>query len=147
MAPSRRRGLRSPDGVPRPCGTRCRARDEGSSVVEAVLVVPVVMLLLLVAVQFALWMHASQVVQLAASEGDRSARSVGGGPTAGMATARQVVTGPSSDVQAPSVSTAVLPGDAQLLRVSGTAVSVLPGLTFAVSASAIGPIQQFRSSE
>jgi len=31
--------------------------------------------------------------------------------------------------------------------VSGTAVSVLPGLTFAVSASAIGPIQQFRSSE
>lgn len=121
--------------------------DEGTSVVEAVLVVPVLMVLLLLAVQFALWTHASQVVQLAASEGDRTARSVGGGPAAGIATAQRVVTGPGSDVVAPTVSTAVLPGDAQLLRVSGSALSVLPGLSFAVSASAIGPIQQFRSTE
>ena len=70
---------------------RGRQTDEGSSVVEAVIVVPVVMLLLLVAVQFALWMHATQVVQLAASEGDRSARSLGGGPVAGVTTARRVV--------------------------------------------------------
>jgi len=121
--------------------------EEGSTVVEAVLVVPVVMVILLVAVQFVLWMHASQVVHLAASEGDRSARSLGGGPAAGIATARQIVTGPGSDVLAPSISSAVLPGDAQLFRVSGSAVSVLPGLSFAVSASAVGPIQQFRSSE
>ena len=134
----RDRGRAWPVGIP---------NDEGTSVVEAVLVVPVVMVLLLVAVQFALWMHASQVVQLAASEGDRSARSIGGGPAVGVATAQQVVTGPGSDVLTPSISTAVLPGDAELLRVSGSAVSVLPGLSFAVSASAVGPIQQFRSSE
>ncbi len=121
--------------------------DRGSSVIEAVIVVPVVMVLLLTGVQFALWMHASQVVQLAASEGDRSARSIGGGPTVGVARARQVVAGPGSDVTSPSVTTAVLPGDAELLQVSGTALSVLPGLSFGVSASAVGPIQQFRSSE
>ena len=124
-----------------------RRADEGSSIVEAVLVVPVVMILLLVAVQCALWMHAVQVVQLAASEGDRSARSDGGSPAAGIARVHQVVDGTSSDVTDASVTVAVLPGDAEVTRVSGTALSVLPWLQLPVSASAVGPIQQFRSSE
>ena len=46
--------------------------------VEAVLVVPILMVILLVVVQFALWAQAAQVVQLAASEGDRAAMFVGG---------------------------------------------------------------------
>ncbi len=86
----------------RPVGS-CSGDDAGSSVVEAVIVVPVVMLLLLVAVQFALWMHAVQVAQLAASEGDRSGpvlrRWTGGrrGPGGrGRVTAR-VPTSPSTD--------------------------------------------------
>jgi Flp pilus assembly protein TadG len=116
-------------------------------VVEAVLLVPVLMLLLLVAVQFCLWMHAAQVAQLAASEGDRVARSYGGGPSAGVDTARQVLQGQGSDVTSPSVRVSVLPSDSEWLRVTGHAVSVVPGLSFAVSASATGPIQEFRSSE
>jgi TadE-like protein len=131
---------------PSRCAGHVRS-DRGSSVVEAVIVVPVVMVLLLVGVQFALWMHASQVVQLAASEGDRSARSIGGGPSIGIARARQVVDGPGSDVTSPSITTSALAGDVVLLRVSGAAVSILPGLSFGVSASAVGPVQQFRSSE
>jgi hypothetical protein len=115
--------------------------------VEAVIVVPVLMLLLLVGVQFALWMHAVQVVQVAASEGDRVARGVGGGPSAGVASALAVARGPGSDVTGPSVSVSVLPGDAEWLQVSGHATSVIPGLSFPVSASAIGQIQQFRGSE
>jgi hypothetical protein len=121
--------------------------DSGSSIVEAVIVIPVVMVLLLVGVQFALWMHAAQVVQLAASEGDRSARSIGGGPAAGFASAQAVVDGPGSDVSSPAISTDLLAGDAELLQVSGTATSVLPGLSFDVSASAVGPVQEFRGSE
>jgi len=105
------------------------------------------MVLILVAVQLALWMHAAQVVQLAASEGDRSARSFGGGPVAGVAAARQVVGGPGSDVGPSTVSAAILPGDSVELVVSGDATSVLPGLSFTVSATANGPVQQFRSSE
>ena len=121
--------------------------EEGSSVVEAVIVVPVMMLLLLVAVQFALWAHAAHVVQLAASEGDRAARSLGGGTSAGVAMARSVADGPGSDVSTVAVDTWVLPGDTESVRVSGTAMSVLPGLSFGVSATVVGPIQQFRSSE
>jgi hypothetical protein len=121
--------------------------EEGSSVVEAVIVVPVVMLLLLVCVQFCLWMHAVQVAQVAASEGDRVARAFGGGPSAGTAAAEGVLRGPGSDVTGSSVTVSVLPGDSAWLQVSGHALSILPGLAFGVSASATGPIQQFRGSE
>ena len=121
--------------------------DEGSSVAEAVIVVPILMIVLLVIMQFCLWMHAVQVAQLAASEGDRVARSYGGGPAAGSATAQAVLRGPGSDVTGSSVTVSVLPGDSEVLRVSGRATSILPGLSFTVSASAIGPIQQFRGSE
>ena len=105
------------------------------------------MFVLLVIVQFCLWMHATQVAQLAASEGDRVARSYGGGPAAGTATAQSVLHGRGSDVSGSSVTVAVLPGDSEVLRVTGQATSILPGLSFTVSASAIGPIQQFRGSE
>lgn len=121
--------------------------DQGSSIVEAVIVVPILMFVLLVIVQFCLWMHATQVAQLAASEGDRVARSYGGGPAAGTATAQSVLHGRGSDVSGSSVTVAVLPGDSEVLRVTGQATSILPGLSFTVSASAIGPIQQFRGSE
>ncbi len=136
--------------IPRPRPVRRigpRTSDDGSSIVEAVVVVPVLMILLLVAVQFALWMHASQVVQLAASEGDRTARSAGGGPAAGLVAARSVATGPGSDVTNATVSFTMLAGDAAWLQVSGRATSVVPGLSFAVSASAVGPVQEFRGSE
>jgi Flp pilus assembly protein TadG len=116
-------------------------------VVEAVIVVPILMFVLLVIVQFCLWMHATQVAQLAASEGDRVARSYGGGPAAGAASAQAVLHGPGSDVTGSSVTAAVLSGDSEVLMVTGRATSVVPGLSFTVSASAIGPIQQFRGSE
>lgn len=121
--------------------------DAGSSVVEAIIVVPVLMLVLLVIVQFCLWMHATQVAQLAASEGDRVARSLGGGPAAGDASAQSILHGPGSDVTGSSVVVSVLPGNSEWLQVSGQATSIVPGLSFSVSASAIGPIQQFRGSE
>lgn len=115
--------------------------------VEAVIVVPVVMFLLVICVQVCLWMHAVQVTQVAAAEGDRVARSFGGGPSAGTATAEGVLRGPGSDVTGATVSVSVLPGDSEWLQVSGHALSIMPGLTFSVSASATGPIQQFRESE
>jgi hypothetical protein len=116
-------------------------------VVEAVLVVPILMFLLLVAVQFCLWMHAVQVTQLAASEGDRVARSYGGGPSAGVDAAQNVLQGQGSDVTDPSVTISVLPGDSEWLQVTGRSVSVVPGMSLPVSASATGQIQEFRGSE
>lgn len=124
-----------------------RGGDDGSSVVEAVLVVPVIMLVLLVVVQFALWAHAAQVAQLAASEGDRAARSAGGGPAVGVLQAQAVLQGPGSDVESSSAVYATLPADQVQITVTGTSLTILPGLSLPVSATEIGPVQEFRGSE
>jgi hypothetical protein len=124
-----------------------RLDERGSATVEAVLVIPVLMLLLLVAVQFALWSHASQVVHTAASEGDASARSYGGGNQLGEARAREVLRGSQSNVLAPTVRVTVLPGDEVKVMVTAKAVSILPGIQLPVSATAVGSIQEFRANE
>jgi hypothetical protein len=121
--------------------------DRGSTLVEAVLVIPAVMIVLLAVVQFALWAHAAQVAQLAASEGDRAARTFGGGTVDGSAAARSILQGPGSDLATSVVTVDVMPGDVARVRVQGTAVGVLPGLSLPVSATQVGPIQEFRSSE
>jgi Flp pilus assembly protein TadG len=116
-------------------------------VVEAILVVPVLMVTLLVVIQFALWAHAAQVVQLAASEGDRTARSLDGGAAAGVAQAQSVMRGPGSDLATSSVAVDVVPGDLARVTITGHAVSIIPGLSLPVSSIEIGPIQEFRGSE
>ncbi|HUY67173.1 MAG TPA: TadE family protein [Acidimicrobiales bacterium] len=133
--------------------------DRGSVVVEALLVVPVMMLILLAVVQFALWAHAAQVAQLAASEGDRVARSPGTSPGAGTAVgtaaavaagvnrARYVMEGPGSDLESAGAFASTLPGDRVRISVTGTALPILPGLSLPVSATVVGPVQEFRASE
>jgi Flp pilus assembly protein TadG len=124
-----------------------RGVEDGSTVIEAVLVIPVLMLLLLLVVQFALWSHAAQVAQLAASTGDRTARAVGGGPAQGVDRAQSILTGPGSDVTSSNVTYSILPGDMVEITVTGSAESILPGLSLPVSAKLVGPVQEFRSSE
>jgi hypothetical protein len=105
------------------------------------------MIVLLVVVQFVLWAHAAQVVQLAASEGDRAARAFGGGAAAGSTAANAVLQGTGSDVSTSTVTVDVLPGDMARVEVQGSSVGVLPGLSLPVSATQVGPIQEFRSNE
>lgn len=114
--------------------------------VEAVLVVPALMLVLLVAVQCALWAHAAQVAQLAASEGDRVARADGGSTAAATATAQGLVGARSSSVVGGTVAVTGLPGGQVQVAVDGRAVPVLPWLTLPVHAVAAGPVQMFRVS-
>ena len=115
--------------------------------VEAVLIIPVLMLLLLVIVQFVLWAHAVQVVQLAASEGDRTARSLGGGIPAGISQAQVVLRASGSTLEASQVTAAPLPGGQTQVTVSGRALSILPWPKLPVSSVQIGPVQEFRPSE
>ena len=116
--------------------------------VEAVLVVPVAMLVVLFAVQACLWAHAAALVQTAAAEGDQAACDSGGSVQTGVDRARQFLAATaSSSVVDPSVSGSE-PEDGQVeVDVSGTAESVLPWLHLTVSAVRRGAVQQFRSSE
>ena len=104
------------------------------------------MLIFLLIIQFALWAHAAQVTQLAASAGDRVARSQGGGTVAGLAQAEAVTREPDSGLANALVSAEMLPGDLVRITVSGSAASIIPGLSLPVSAAQSGPIQEFRES-
>ncbi len=123
-----------------------RRGEQGAAVVEIVVVIPVVMVLLLLVVQFALWAHAAQVAQLAASEGDRVARSLGGSPASGQTTAQAIAAGAGSDLASSSVTADVMPGDVARVSVVGSAVTIFPWLSLPVSAVQVGPVQEFRVS-
>ncbi|HEV3281020.1 MAG TPA: TadE/TadG family type IV pilus assembly protein [Acidimicrobiales bacterium] len=114
---------------------------------EAVIIVPVMMLILVVVVQMALWAHAAQVARLAASEGDRVAQSAGAGAAVGVNRARAVLTAPGSDVESANAVALLLPDDQISVTVTGRALSLLPGISLPVSATQIGPVQEFRASE
>jgi hypothetical protein len=105
------------------------------------------MLISMTLVQFALWAHAAQVAQLAASVGDQAARAFGGGAEAGEVRANSILRGPGSDVSSSSSVVAVLPGDVARITVTGTAVTILPGLSLPVGSVQVGPIQEFRGTE
>lgn len=107
---------------------------------------PALMLLFLAVVQFAIWAHAAAVVHLAASEGDRVARSEQGGSAAGIAEARALVDEPASGVDHADVDARTTTGDVVEVSVRGSAVAILPGLSLPVAAAQSGPLQEFRES-
>lgn len=126
-------------------GTSCRG-ESGATVLEAVVVIPVAMLVLLVAVQACLWAHANAIVQAAAADGLQHATDLGGSPSAGAERAHQVLDATGSSVVAdPSVESQVVDGSQVELTVTGTAESIIPWLHLHVAAVRRAPIQEFRS--
>ncbi len=117
--------------------------DRGSTVVEVVVLVPAVMLLLLVVVQFVLWGHAEQVVQLAAAEANSASTVYGGTNAAGQRAAEGVLSRAGSSVGSTRIVVRTDVAGATAVRVTGTAPAVLPGLDLVVSASVVGPRQRF----
>jgi TadE-like protein len=116
-------------------------------VVEAVLIIPLLMILLMVIVQLVVWAHASQVAQLAASEGDRTARSLGGGMPAGISQAQFVLGESGSSLQSSHVTGTVLSGGQAEITVTGRAITIVPGFKLSVSSVQVGTVQEFRPSE
>ena len=122
-----------------------RRPERGAATSELVVATPLLLLLVLLVVQFALWQHAGHVAGAAAQEGARAARLDGGSARAGRATAerfldrlgRSVVTDPEVTVDT----------DAEQARVEihGYATAVIPGLRLPVRAASQGPVERFRS--
>lgn len=117
--------------------------DRGSVSAELVIATPLLLLMLLAIVQFALWSHATHIAQAAASHGLAAARAQGGTAAAGTASAQQMLdqlargplTGTSVNSDRNTTSASV--------RISGTATSVVPFLSLPVHAEAAGPAERF----
>ena len=70
---------------------RLRTAERGTVSAELVVVVPVLLLVLMLIAQFALWAHATHIAQAAASQALATARVHGATPADGEATARHVL--------------------------------------------------------
>jgi Flp pilus assembly protein TadG len=136
-------GLRAtPDG-----GSATPGRDDrGSSTVEIVVILPLLMLLLTVGLQFALWALASNALSDSVGQGGAALRADGGNATAARTTVSQELQALASGlVLRPTVSVQALPDSFASLSVSGALPSLIPGEHLTVSASSTGPEQQFRA--
>ena len=122
-----------------------RAGDEnGSSSLQTVLVMPVLLLLITAIVQFAVWYHAAHVAIAAAQDGARAARVEAATDADGQARASQLLDQLGHGVLVePNVS---VTRDAQTVRVEihGYAPQLVPLLRLPVNAVSVGSIERFR---
>jgi TadE-like protein len=123
------------------------SHDAGSVAVEAVVIIPVAMMVILLVIQVCLWAHAATLVQGAATAGEQAATALGGSPAIGETEARGQLTATASQVVVdPSVNARVLTGGVVEVSVAGTAESIIPWLRLPVSATRTGLSQGFRES-
>ncbi len=122
---------------------RLRTDQRGAGTVELVIATPLLLLLILLIAQFALYMHATHIAQAAASEALSAARVYGGSTAAGNTEGRRVLTQlGSGPLQGTSVNVQRGPTQASV-TVTGTVINVIPFATFTVRAEAVGPVEKF----
>jgi Flp pilus assembly protein TadG len=117
--------------------------DRGSVSVELVIATPLLLLMLLAIIQFALWSHATHIAQAAASQGLAAARAQDGTAAAGAAGAQQMLNQLDSGPLTGASVNADRNATAASVRISGTATSVVPFLHLPVHAEAVGPVERF----
>ncbi|MGW5053957.1 TadE/TadG family type IV pilus assembly protein [Actinokineospora sp. NPDC004072] len=117
--------------------------DRGAVSAELVIATPLLLLMLLAIVQFALWSHATHIAQAAASQGLAAARSQTGTAADGTSTAQQLLDQLASGPLTASAVTSGRTAASAWVRVSGTATSVVPFLRLPVHAEAGGPVERF----
>lgn len=125
----------------RPSVTR---NEEGFATTEAVLITPVLLFLVMVVIQFGLWFHAQHVATAAAEEGARAARSENGSAEVGRATANAFLDQAAPRLVVDRDVTSIRTLDVVTVEVEGDTVSVIPGLSLPVRASATSPVERFR---
>lgn len=117
--------------------------EDGDAVSETVILVPVLLLLIMVVVQFGLWYHAEHVVQAAAQEGARAARAEGSSSDEGKARAERFLAATGGSIIDQPVVVVTRDTDHASVLVTGKAVAVIPGLHLGVRARAESPTEEF----
>lgn len=127
-------------------GTRRRVacrQQSGSVSAELVIVTPLLMLLVLLVVQFALWQHAQHIAEAAAQRGAQTARVQGGTDAQGQTIAETATSQLGANLLVnPSVSVSRAGGVVRV-EISGTAEAVVPFLSLPVRAVVNGPVERF----
>jgi Flp pilus assembly protein TadG len=119
-----------------------------------VIVLPALLLLIFLGIQFALWFHASHVALAAAQEGARAARvanavdsvSARAAERVGEQTADQFLSGVAPTLLTNTRVVAKVDGAFDRVRVDvkGDGVTIVPGMTVKISEHSEGPVERFR---
>jgi Flp pilus assembly protein TadG len=121
-----------------------RQDERGVATTEAVLVVPVLLFLVMLIIQFGLWFHASHVARAAAQEGVRAARLEGATAAVGQDRAEAFLERNGPTLVSDPVVVATRDGEQAVVEVRGRSVAVVPSLHWAVQARAESPVERFR---
>jgi hypothetical protein len=125
-------------GAPRGGGD---APDRGATSTELVIVFPAVLLVVLLALQFGLVLHAGQLAEAAAQEAVEAAQAEDGSADDGRTAARLLLAG-LGGLRGPAVAVRRTATSATS-TVTGWAQQLVPGFATEVSGSAEGPVERF----
>jgi Flp pilus assembly protein TadG len=117
--------------------------ERGSATAELVIATPLLLLLILGIVQFALWEHAVHVAQATAQQGLAAGRIQGGTDQAATAEANTVLAQLGSGVLVNPDVTATRGPVTTTVEVTGHAEGILPFLSLPVRSIATGPTERF----
>lgn len=122
---------------------RAGDQDRGSSVFEFILLVPVLIVLTLLVVQFALVWHGKQVAQAAAAEGVTAASGWQRTASDGAAEAERFLQQVAPQLLSDRSVTASDGGGSVTITVTAHVSTVVPFADFTIVESASGPVEQF----
>ena len=120
---------------------RGRAAERAIATIEMAILTPVMLLLVTVSTQAALWQEADHVALAAAQRGVAAGAEVGGSPAGATGEARSAASQMGSGVLISPAVTVTEKGGLVTVTVTGQAEQLVPGIPVSVSASASAPIE------
>ncbi|MFC7308956.1 TadE family protein [Streptomyces monticola] len=124
------------------------ADDRGSSPIQMAIIFPIVLLLFVAIVQSILWAYSRNVAYTAAREGLAAGRAYQASPADGADRTSETLTRLGGNlVTSSSVSTAGSTGERIVIRVEGSAMSLVPGVAnWQLSATVSGPRERWTTA-
>lgn len=127
---------------------RALVRDERGAVsAELVIATPLLLLLIMGVIQFALWEHAAHIASAAAQQGVSVARLQGETPGAGQTESQSVLNQLGTSVLADPNVTANRTATTTTVTVTGHAESIIGIFTLPVKATASGPTENYTTAD
>lgn len=125
-----------------------KRRDErGSASAELVIATPLLLLLILAIIQFALWQHATHVAQAVAQQGLAAGRVQDGTDQTATGQATALLDQLGSGVLVHPQVTATRAADTTTVVVTGRAEGILPFLSLPVRSVAVGPTERWTTPD
>ncbi len=124
-----------------------RDDESGSAATELVIIMPAVMLLIMLVVQFALYYHGANVATAAAQDAVRAARVEAGSVGAGRNRADALLARSGRGTLEGAEVSVSRDGRRVHVEVTGEVASVIPGVHLHITRDADGPIEQFLPPE